>query len=92
MAGEMTMVERAARAIHSEAAPHFAWERLSEYSRGRVTVIARAAIEAMREPTREMHDAAVLTFVRENGGIEHAPVMTWKAMIDAALSEAPSPR
>jgi hypothetical protein len=46
--------------------------------------LARAAIRAMREPYPEMAEAAILTFVRENGGIEHAPYMTWRAMIDAA--------
>lgn len=35
-------------------------------------------------PTVAMIEAAVMTFVRENGGIEHAPAMTWRAMLTAA--------
>ena len=48
---------------------------------------ARAAIEALRQPTPDMYHAAVMTHVHENGGIEHSPGLSWKAMIDAILSE-----
>ena len=51
----------------------------------------RAAIEALREPSDAMMEAAVLTHVRENGGIEHAPWLSWQAMIDALLKEGPTP-
>jgi len=40
-------------------------------------VVPKVAAEAMV-------DAAVSTFIRENGGIEHAPFVTWGAMIAAA--------
>lgn len=40
-----------------------------------------------REPTGEMIQAAILTHVSENKGIEHAPYLSWKAMI-AALHPA----
>jgi hypothetical protein len=34
-----------------------------------------------------MYEAAIRTHVRENGGIEHSPHLSWHAMIDAILSE-----
>jgi len=49
--------------------------------------VARAAIEALRQPTPEMYHAAVMTHVHENGGIEHSPGLSWKAMIDEILKE-----
>ena len=55
--------------------------------RNRCLSDARAAIEALRTPTREMYHAAVMTHVHENGGIEHSPGLSWKTMIDAILSE-----
>ena len=75
------MVERVARAISGAPFPSAA-----SYRR------ARAAIAAMREPTRAMHDAAMQTLVQENGGIEYAPVVGWRAMIDAALTPQQSDR
>lgn len=39
----------------------------------------------LREPTEEMHDAALETVVRENSGLECDPVVCWKAMIDEVL-------
>jgi len=58
--------------------------RECQLAKGDPVLMARAAIRAMREPYPEMAEAAIRTFVRENGGIEHAPYMTWRAMIDAA--------
>jgi hypothetical protein len=47
----------------------------------------RNALRALREPTEAMIEAAVLTHVRENRGIEHAPSLSWRAMVDTALKE-----
>ncbi len=49
--------------------------------RTRQEAIARAAIEAMREPTRAMTSAAWLETTGEDAGA------VWKTMIDAALNE-----
>lgn len=51
--------------------------------------LARAAIEAMREPTRAMYR----TFDKDGGDVmEHrgAAIDYWTAMIDAALAPAPT--
>jgi hypothetical protein len=49
---------------------------------------ARAAIEAMREPTDEMIIAGSNFCGRDTG----AATFAWKAMVNAALAEPPSPR
>ena len=69
-----TMIEQVARALlvadRSAITPDY-------YQR-----MARAAIEAMREPTEAMLDAGV-NFRERNARTEQI----WQAMIDAALSE-----
>jgi hypothetical protein len=84
----MSMVEQVARAIDVAGT---AW--LNEQS-GRVEwydvpgeVLARAAIEAMMEPTRAMTRA-----IRDPGGwVEDMPEEIYRQMIDAALKEPGSP-
>lgn len=80
-----SMVERVARAL--QEADETAWAETGLTTGDELRRLARFAIRAMHEPTEAQIDAAVLTFVRENGGIEHAPALTWRAMIDAALAE-----
>ncbi|UAK23694.1 hypothetical protein [Sphingomonas nostoxanthinifaciens] len=53
------------------------WTRYERHS--------RAAIEAMREPTRAMMDAGFLANPNTEGLAP--PVYAWPAMIDAALAE-----
>jgi hypothetical protein len=80
----MSMIGKVARAIDVAGT---AW--LNEQS-GRVEwydvpgeVLARAAIEAMREPTRAMTRA-----IRDPGGwVEDMPEEIYRQMIDAALKE-----
>jgi hypothetical protein len=48
---------------------------------------ARQILEEMRKPTGNMIDMAARTWIRENGGMEMAPNIMWRAMIDAALKE-----
>lgn len=81
------MVERVARATY-EARPYgdehagdLIWDRLEDGWKDRHRDMARAAIEAMREPTDAMVDAA---YGRERTGTERG---NWRAMIDAALTE-----
>lgn len=90
-----SMIERVARALHdawlSEAAtiqdmhangPFPPWEEKSAETKARFYISARAAIEAMREPTEEMKDAGWFFAGSESGEC-------FSAMIDAALKEQP---
>lgn len=92
----MTMIERVARAmferwLQTEEAvadqlqngPQPPWED-QEFGRRCWLDLARAAIEAMREPTVDM--AARGSFRLDDDG-DYCPVDVWKAMIDAALNE-----
>jgi hypothetical protein len=74
------MVERVARAIYMVAPIGVRdWVDAPASVREDCLVCARAAIEAMREPTDAMIDA---------GGAA-TPRIAWRAMIDAALDEKP---
>lgn len=87
MAEDVTMVERVARIIHPgawepEAAP-WCWELLVEKAQQEARGKARAAIEALREPTEAMFDAAYATnCIDERGQGEDF----YRAVIDAALA------
>ena len=77
-----TMIERVARAIarcrgiHSESE----WLAVSVLFRAECRWQARAAIEAMREPT-----PAICAAIRDWAEAEHD--RTWREAIDAALKE-----
>lgn len=78
----MTMVERVARALHPEIFKDFGGHGPGECpdcdeQRELARELARAAIEAMREPTQRMLDATWTD----------ASAFTWRTMIDAALNE-----
>jgi len=81
------MVERVARACHAAieatlpARCHQRWEDITLLAREAMFVRARAAIEAMREPTTEMLWAYELPNIGPDEIRE-----CWQAMIDAALS------
>jgi DNA polymerase/3'-5' exonuclease PolX len=68
------MVERVARAMYGEID-----------FRGEAYKKARAAIEAMREPTEQMSTAGELTPFDCHSDV------TWRAMIDAALGVSECP-
>lgn len=97
------MLERVARAIAEHEG--YAWEDVvspqclgqPEFFRG----VARAALQAMREPTdamyRASHSALIPAVVKEANAGRHAYIrgrqkvlLRWQAMIDAALAN-PSP-
>lgn len=94
----MTMIERVARAIC--AAEDYDWESLlgaqeSAYRQQKYMRFARAAIEAMWEPTEKMAEAGSTgPFSRNPDSLvnamffpkEHTPYV-YRAMIDAALKE-----
>lgn len=83
-----TMVERVSAAI---AATMFGEHELplTGYLADRYRETARAAVQAMREPTEAMVNAAYeqLTTRIENG--PHDLYAAWRAAIDAALSPQP---
>ena len=74
----MTMVERVARAILKEER-NLDLELSSDITKQSYCRYARAVIEAMREPTSEMVDAAYAN----TGGV--GATKCWQAMIDEAL-------
>lgn len=78
---EPEMVERVARAIH---------RKRHGDARGWRSVVpeARAAIQAMREPTNPMIDAAKDSGAALMVGLTYV----WRDMIDAALAEPTAPR
>lgn len=71
------MIERVVEAI--SAAEKTWWASNTEGGPSLQQIVARDAIEAMREPTQEMSDAAV----ERPGQMSYADV--WRTMIDAAL-------
>jgi hypothetical protein len=82
------MVERVARAIAKARHPGLTWPTKSdpEYIQTVHTYLrdARAAIEAMREPTEEMIKASNREW---DGRMSHRSSGAWQVMIDAALKE-----
>lgn len=86
------MIERIgmaiARHLHKDADYGLDGETAFESRRADFIGMARAAIEAMREPTDEMIDAGVRS---EWGGTLGSRVAnSYRDMIDAALSQSPS--
>jgi hypothetical protein len=84
----MTPVERVARAIYAEnlfGMPNPDWDAwpMTEAKKACVRT-ARAAIEALREPSEKMVDAADVYGFGEG---YLSPESTWERMISAALSE-----
>lgn len=81
-----TMVERVARAIYFRADDQGdkAWNHCQSWHRDIAREQARAAIEAMREPTDAMANAAWAK-IGEDGDADVAVI--YANMIDAALNE-----
>ncbi|MBN9034971.1 MAG: hypothetical protein J0H53_02785 [Rhizobiales bacterium] len=84
--GENEMVERVARRLAAGRYAHVGGADAETLVKGKPNWMscvddARTAIEAMREPTDAMVDAA---YGRERTGTERG---NWRAMIDAALTE-----
>lgn len=78
----MSMVERVARAImRDDFEGDDMWNSSGRLLRDSYLKNARAAIEAMREPTEGMAGAG------NSLGHEEAPSTYYEAMIDAALAE-----
>lgn len=82
------MIERVARAIHRTEGPwsDVPWDDLPESAKSASRRQARAAIEAMREPTLDMIHCSPVTADNFVPYPETCAV-TWRAMIDEALTE-----
>lgn len=85
------MVERVARAIVAKIneidGEGRQWEEGSADERAEASMIARAAIEAMREPTNDMIDALWAEEEKAQGG--GCGKLMFVAAIDAALKPEP---
>ncbi len=80
------MVESVAKAMAEQGQAHTKWEDCAETFREKMRAQARAAIEAMREPTPAMVDAG---YEADNGEDRHLGERgardCWRLMVDAAL-------
>lgn len=90
----MSMVERVARAMEAAALEQAKLTNLTD-AHGFTRAMARAAIEAMREPTEAQKQAACVEadkhgyyHTRGYFGVDEADY-SWRAMIDSALVEEP---
>lgn len=89
------MVERVARALHSDPSEGWSempWEELPDQHRERLLRTARAAIEAMREPTTAVLVAGELVappLALIDNSLDTAVI--WRAMIDAILAPSTPP-
>lgn len=94
---EQSMVERVARTIYEGRREsgvwihpkHNDWSKCHSLTKKRWLQVARAAIDAMREPTDKMARAAA-TYPDDQGygGLSETEAsIAWHAMIDAALKE-----
>lgn len=87
---ESEMVEKVAKAIYLKRNGQGArpWSLLTKAHRTPYLDDARAAIEAMREPTEAMESAGWDSYDRNDGW--SGPQYCWQAMVDAALSPSPA--
>lgn len=83
-----SMIERVARAIYAEFAEEDGYPAMSPAGKARWDAQARAAIEAMREPSEMMQREGLKVRLRHLDGEPSAGTdEIWTAMITAALSE-----
>lgn len=86
------MVERVARAIHEREISAFIWENSPQPILEHRRAQARAAIEAMREPTMEITvelATAIVGYIEDRDGPSVADL--WGSLIDAALNDSAQP-
>jgi hypothetical protein len=80
----MTPIERVARGLHSVRSRETVFDNLSRTIKGHYFKEARAAIEALRDPSEKMVEAGIDL----NDGFEcSSSSVHWDAMISAALAE-----
>lgn len=79
---EESMIERVAKAILTAASPTGAYDEIA--FKDTATILARAAIEAMREPTMAQYEALSATGLMWR---ELNSTKVWQTYIDAALTK-----
>lgn len=83
----MDMIERVAASI-AKNSEMYSWEEYSDDQKDKFRLTARAAIEAMREPTEAMlidGAAKIRNFTSVNGPYPRTRAV-WLSMIDASLA------
>jgi hypothetical protein len=86
------MIERVARALFDDEWPGEPLEEEWDHNRDAWRQKARAAIEAMRQPTQAMKDVYRDAILRESGILQESDGRLERihvAIIDAALKDAP---
>lgn len=87
----MTMIDRVARAMFEATNEHDeTWDTEAQEIKTTYLIMARAAIEAMREPTDTMVMAAEWAepeYREDDTDMGATYKAEWRAMIDAALNE-----
>lgn len=76
------MLTRVARALCKEDGKD--WNEINDWGKCNYHDLAKAAIEAMREPTDAMMAAGVQTC----GEVTFSGIPSWRAMIEAALTSS----
>lgn len=80
----MKMIEKVARIIAVKSTNGLSWDRIPDQFKNEFIEQARAAIEAMREPTKRMLEPVT----NADGFFKLSdPKEAYQAMIDAALEE-----
>jgi hypothetical protein len=92
----VTMIENVARALYDDRHPNKKWENADDVERLSYEGHARAAFEAMRDPTQGMRmagHAALAESKHIHASIDIGPAVgfaalgdVWRAMIDDALA------
>lgn len=77
------MVERVAAAMAVCGQSHTSWDQCADNFKDEMRRKARAAIEAMREPTPEIIEA--LERLLDIQGHSHTPKESWALLVDEAL-------
>jgi hypothetical protein len=92
------MIEKVARAMYEKLRAELTPEKVNDWesvkAEGSYHMAARAAVEAMREPTRAMRDAGqnpCWTPLSPTYDDDAAVGGMWRAMIDAALATKATP-
>lgn len=94
---ENEMIERVARAMHDLCQAQTptqgaTWENSYPEARDQLRQLARAAVEAMREPTEAMKEAGIsraVDLIEAFTSTDYVADETWAAVIDAALTPMP---
>lgn len=89
MSSEPTMIDRAARAIYYGKARNKRWELLQPEFQRQYEKQARAAIEAMKDPSLDILGAMFEAMFEDKWNASQAPMIGagWDAGIDAALNK-----